>query len=87
MEGSVYVWEATRRGERDLSESRMRSGGVWDVDAAKSEARLLGSEHRRLVEGEEENGTLIQGPPVKVAGWAERRGSRTEKVVYPLPSL
>lgn len=100
MEGSVYVWEAMGRGERDLSESRVRSGGVWDVDAANSEARestskvverregerLLGSEHRGLVEGEEENGTLIQGPPVKVVGWAERRGGRIEKVAYPLPS-
>jgi hypothetical protein len=65
VEGSVYVWEATRRGERDLDESRVGGGGVWDVDAAESEAsesaskvverregeRLLGSKHRGIVEG------------------------------------
>lgn len=52
VEGSVYVWEATRSGERDLSESRVGSGGVWDMDAAESEASESASKVVKRREGE-----------------------------------
>jgi hypothetical protein len=52
VEGSVYVWEATRSGERDLGESRVGSGGMWDVDAAESEASESASKVVKRREGE-----------------------------------
>jgi hypothetical protein len=73
----------------DAAESEASESASKLVERREGERLLgsagVGSEHRSLVEGEEENGTLIQGPPVRVAGWAERRGGRTEKVAYPLP--